>query len=161
LTNNNEDKFIFIKGVPFIKQKENFCSEASFTMLGRFYGKNITQEQVAEMDVEEGDDFCYYFDQLLPCFRDIGLDCKLESDLELKDIEEQLKNNNPVIVRTNPIQNPIGALHTIVVVGITDKDIIVNDPAKWDWKGRFIPINQFKIEWSAYDNSAIICKKPK
>lgn len=39
---------IAVKGVPFIKQKDNFCGPAAMASLMQFYGQNISQEEVAE-----------------------------------------------------------------------------------------------------------------
>jgi len=38
----------YIEGVPFIKQKDNFCGPAAMASLMQFYGQNISQEEVAE-----------------------------------------------------------------------------------------------------------------
>lgn len=39
---------ISVEGVPFIKQKDNFCGPAAMASLMQYYGQDISQEEVAE-----------------------------------------------------------------------------------------------------------------
>lgn len=38
----------YIKGVPFIKQNDNFCGPAAMASLMQFYGQEISQEEIAD-----------------------------------------------------------------------------------------------------------------
>ncbi len=42
------DQIISLKNVPFIKQKDNFCGPATMASVMNFYGKNITQDEIAK-----------------------------------------------------------------------------------------------------------------
>lgn len=43
-----EKSTISVEGVPFIKQKDNFCGPAAMAALLQYYGQDISQEEVAE-----------------------------------------------------------------------------------------------------------------
>lgn len=43
-----DENTTYIKGVPFIKQKDNFCGPAAMASLMQYYGQHISQEEVAE-----------------------------------------------------------------------------------------------------------------
>lgn len=78
-------------------------------------------------------------------------------------LTETLELNCPLIVavETSELKTywRYATSHAIVVIGINDEDVIVNDPAFED-APKFVPINEFLIAWGEQDYSyAVITKK--
>ena len=45
---SHADEAKIIEGVPFVKQKARFCGPAALASVMRFYGHNVSQEEIAE-----------------------------------------------------------------------------------------------------------------
>lgn len=113
-----------ILDVPFVFQKEWYCSEASASMVLRYYGHNLSQDQINEMGYDR-------FENMLPLLAKY-VNCKY-GFLTMEDLKREIDEGDPVIIRIL-----IGrTLHTIVVVGYDNKHIYVHDPAV----GPRLPVN--------------------
>jgi len=105
-----------ILDVPFVLQKEWYCSEASASMVLRYYGHDLSQDQINEMGYDR-------FENMLPLLAKY-VNCKY-AFLTMEDLKREIDEGDPVIIRILP-----GSfLHTIVVVGYNNKYIYVHDPA--------------------------------
>ncbi len=107
-----------ILDVPFVFQKEWYCSEASASMVLRYYGHNLSQDQINEMGYDR-------FENMLPLLAKY-VNCKYGS-LTIEGLKREIDEGDPVIIRILP--RGARALHTIVVVGYDNKYIYVHDPA--------------------------------
>ena len=71
----------------------------------------------------------------------------------LEVLRELLWEGKPVLVAVYSDMNPAGgAKHAMVVVGIDDSNIYVNDPGKVNGKNNVYSISQFLAAWSAQNN---------
>lgn len=102
--------------VPFISQKEMYCSEASVAMVLEYYGhEGIGQDYVHENIGE-------YFEEMLPELEEY-LQCQYSSVVPY-DLRKEIDENDPVVVRLQ-----FGDYrHTVVVVGYEDNFFYVHDP---------------------------------
>jgi len=107
-----------ILDVPFVLQKEWCCSEASASMVLRYYGHDLSQDQINEMGYDR-------FENMLPLLAKY-VNCKY-AFLTTEDLKREIDEGDPVIIRILP--PPGSFLHTIVVVGYDNKNIYVHDPA--------------------------------
>ncbi len=48
INNSHTHNFRVIENVPFVKQEDNFCGPAAMVSILKFYGQDITQEEVAK-----------------------------------------------------------------------------------------------------------------
>jgi len=132
--------------VPFVFQKEWYCSEASASMVLRYYGHNLSQDQINEMGHDR-------FENILPLLAKY-IDCKY-GFLTVEDLKREIDQGDPVIIRIL-----VGSfLHTIVVVGYDDKWIYVHDPAV----GPKIPVSPQSLlsVWQYTKYVAIIFSPPE
>lgn len=143
LTHRNETRNgpteAHILDVPYVKEKPWFCSEASASMVLRYYGYNISQDDVHE----ESDKF----ENMLPTLAKF-VDCRYES-LDTKGLKSEIDEGDPVMLRILPN----AYRHTIVVVGYDDGYLYVHDPAK----GPCLKVKQGDLmdEWSRTGYMAI------
>jgi len=111
-----KEKGIKVLNVPFVKQKPWYCSEASASMVLKYYGYNITQDEVHNAGYDR-------FENILP-FLNKFIKCKY-AILTLNDLKREIDEGKPIIIRIL-----IGEyLHTVVVVGYNDDNFYIHDPA--------------------------------
>ena len=130
-----------ILGVPFVKQKPWFCSEASASMLLQYYGFNLTQEKINAMGYDR-------FENMLPLIQQY-LNASY-AHLTLEELKAQIDMGRPVMVRLEIN----GVRHTVVVVGYDENYIYVNDPARGPAVP--VPVKKFMKLWSRTDYLAIV-----
>lgn len=102
--------------VPFVSQKEFYCSEASVAMVMQYYGfSHATQESVHE-------NIGTYFEEMLYPLRNY-LNCDIKP-LQVNDLKSEIDENDPVIIRLQ-----LGNYrHTVVLVGYEENFFYVHDP---------------------------------
>jgi len=106
-----------ILDVPFVPQKEWFCSEASASMVLRYYGYNLSQDRINEMGYDR-------FENMLPLLSRY-VTAKYSS-LTIEDLKKEIDQKDPVMLRIL-----LGRyLHTIVLVGYSSRYIYIHDPAQ-------------------------------
>ena len=132
-----------VLNVPFVRQKPWFCSEASASMVLRFYGFNVTQD-----DVSKAGYTC--FEDMLPFLRRY-LQCEY-AILTLDDLRREIDLGRPVIIRILPGQY----LHTVVVVGYNDNYFYLHDPAI----NPYVKVDESKLlsVWKATKCKAIVIR---
>ena len=134
--------------IPYFKQEvDYFCGPASLQMAFAFFGKTISQTEIASQagtTKEEGTDN----DKLVKVAQEAGFRVSTKELAALEDIQSYLTQNIPVIV--NFIEPTDEEGHYAVVVGIDDKDIILNDP--WNGPNFSIPKADFVNRWHSTNN---------
>jgi len=110
-----EDRVVL--DVPFVRQKEWYCSEASASMVLKYYGYDLSQDQIHDMGYDR-------FETMLPLLSRY-VNCKYSS-LTIEGLKEEIDEEDPVILRIQLTRT----LHTIVAVGYDSNHIYVHDPAK-------------------------------
>ena len=135
-----------VLNVPFVRQKPWFCSEASASMVLRFYGFNVTQDDVSRAGYTSFEDMLPFLRRYIQCEYAI---------LTLDDLRREIDLGRPVIIRILPGQY----LHTIVVVGYNDNYFYVHDPAI----GPYVKMEEGKLlsVWKANKCKAIIIRGPR
>jgi ABC-type bacteriocin/lantibiotic exporter with double-glycine peptidase domain len=134
----------FVLNVPYVKQKPNFCSEASASMVLKYYDYNVSQDEINRMGYDR-------FENMLPLLKRY-VNCTYKS-LSIDELQEEIRKNNPVIIRVRAGVS----LHTVVVVGYEDDCLLIHDPAL----GPYIPIKlslgeSFIRAWASTNYSSII-----
>jgi len=133
-----------VLNVPFVKQKPWYCSEASASMVLRYYGFNVSQDDVHNAGYEN-------FETMLPFLRRY-LKCKY-AVLSPEDLRAEIDSGRPIIIRI-----VVGTyLHTIVVVGYHGDYFYVHDPAI----GPYIKVSEKKLldSWRLNNCKAIVLLK--
>lgn len=134
-----------VLNVPFVKQKPWYCSEASASMVLKYYGYNISQDDVHNAGYEN-------FETMLP-FLNKYIKCKYAT-LTPQDLKKQIDQGKPVIIRI-----VIGEyLHTVVVVGYKENYFYIHDPAK----GPYVKVSTKELlaVWKPNHCKAIIILQP-
>jgi len=132
--------------MPFERQRGTYmCSEASMSMVLKFHGFDIEQENLTS---------CVNLESMNDCV-DKYLKCTVKDNGVLDDIISEVDNNRPVMVRILPKWQD--ELHTIVVKGYDQDNIIVNDPAMGE--GHVIPRSNFLDLWDGGYHRYMACSK--
>jgi hypothetical protein len=122
--------------VPYEKYAgTNWCLPASGAMTFRYFGENITQQQIANVVIKNDKSSVY---KMIKYAKDFGFEAKF-SYMTIEDIKNSLKKDVPVIAIQNYSLN-IPYCHARVVIGYDDEkqEIITNDPtAGKDYKISF------------------------
>ena len=121
----DEVNYIYLD-VPYEKYAgPNWCLPASGAMTFKYFGENITQQQIAKTVITNGISSVY---KMIKYTQEIGFEAKYNY-MTIEDIKDSLKQDIPVIA----IQNYsvfIQKSHARVIIGFDDEtqEIISNDP---------------------------------
>lgn len=101
--------------VPFVQGRPWYCSEASASMVLKYYGYEVSQEEIHDNGYES-------FEQMLP-FLQLYVSCEYAS-LGSEKLKEKIDQGDPVMIRIL-----VGRYrHTLVVVGYGEDFFCVHDP---------------------------------
>ena len=112
--------------VPYEKYAgANWCLPASGAMTFKYFGENITQQQIANVVITDGVSSVY---KMIKYAKDLGFEAKYNY-ITIEDIKNLLKEDVPIIA----IQNYSLTLpysHARVIIGFDDEkqEVITNDP---------------------------------
>lgn len=133
---------VVLLDVPFVRQKDFYCSEASTTMILRYYGySDVTQEYVNR-------NIAINFENMLPGLRGY-LNCSY-TVLDVEGLKDEIAEEDPVMIRLQ-----LGNyLHTVVVVGYEENSFFVHDPSQ----GKYLKTNIEALQkyWEPVGNMAIV-----
>jgi len=121
----DEVDYIYLD-VPYEKYAgANWCLPASGAMTFKYFGENITQQQIANVVITDGVSSVY---KMIKYAKDLGFEAKYNY-ITIEDIKNLLKEDVPIIA----IQNYSLTLpysHARVIIGFDDKkqEVITNDP---------------------------------
>jgi len=125
--------------VPYEKYAgTNWCLPASGAMEFKYFGENITQQEIANAVIEDGKSSVY---KMIEYAKGLGFEAKYNY-LTIEDIKDSLKQEIPVIA----IQNYslfINYCHARVIIGYDDEtqEVITNDPTAG---------KDYKIDYSTF-----------
>jgi ABC-type bacteriocin/lantibiotic exporter with double-glycine peptidase domain len=123
--------------------KPTYCGPAAFTMVAKYYGHDITQQDFVR-GVQPTAEGLFFSDDLVQRGRELGFQVSEYKNCNLDDIAYLLDNHIPPIALVNRnVQSP----HAIVVTGYDDV-IRYNDPA--DLRRSKMPISRFNIMWENF-----------
>ena len=138
----DEVDYIYLD-VPYEKYAgANWCLPASGAMTFKYFGENITQQQIANVVITDGVGSVY---KMIKYAKDLGFEAKYNY-ITIEDIKNLLKEDVPIIA----IQNYSLTLpysHARVIIGFDDEkqEVITNDPtAGKDYKisySNFLDLN--------------------
>ena len=121
----DEVDYIYLD-VPYEKYAgANWCLPASGAMTFKYFGENITQQQIANVVITDGVSSVY---KMIKYAKDLGFEAKYNY-ITIEDIKNLLKEDVPIIA----IQNYSLTLpysHARVIIGFDDEkqEVITNDP---------------------------------
>jgi len=121
----DEVDYIYLD-VPYEKYAgANWCLPASGAMTLKYFGENITQQQIANVVITDGVSSVY---KMIKYAKDLGFEAKYNY-ITIEDIKNLLKEDVPIIA----IQNYSLTLpysHARVIIGFDDEkqEVITNDP---------------------------------
>jgi ABC-type bacteriocin/lantibiotic exporter with double-glycine peptidase domain len=127
--------------VPYEKYAgANWCLPASGAMEFKYFNKDITQQEIASVVIEDGVSSIY---RMIKYAKELGFDAKYNY-MTIEDIKDSLKDNIPVIA----VQNYsvfIQKSHARVIIGFDDEkqEIISNDPTAG---------KDYKIDYSTFSD---------
>lgn len=136
--------------VPYRQQEKDWwCGPASLQMVAAYYGKTISQQQVAPID----DDVPTMNADLARKGEEIGLEVEAKKNATLEDIAAFISQNIPVIV--NFIEATEDEGHFAVVVDIDENTITFHDP--WHGEAQTMSRADFASRWRSGFESDISC----
>lgn len=122
--------------VPFESQLDNEsgqgyreCFSSSCAMLARFWGKVSSDDRYNRIRARFGDTTSA--EAQLRALRSLGLWANFRTDAGRSLLEAELNRGRPVAVgwlHRGPVHRPTGGGHWSVVVGLTDRGVLMNDP---------------------------------
>lgn len=130
--------------IPFFRQKTEYtCGPATLEMVFRFFGLKLKEKSIARIartSKKEGTNHS----GLIEAVRKEGFYCFVHEYAHLSDIQRFLEEGLPVIVHYTEPGSEIG--HYAVVVGLTGKEVVMNDP--WDGRGFRLKKEKFVERWT-------------
>jgi len=140
--------------VPYVRQVEAGCGAASIAMVMQYWMKLGTELDPAKAD---GDRIYEAMGSPPKGIKGQALKNYLEQqgfqtfiiDGELQDLRNHLNKGRPLVVCLAP-KSAKGPLHYVVVVGLSDTEVTMHDPAR----GKLVtePQERFLREWKATGN---------
>lgn len=143
---------IYQLNVPFIQQaEEGLCGSVALSIILNYWGIDITQQQIADAIYLPSLQGILSFD-LMYYAREQGLHAELYEG-SFKDLRENIRNGNPLIVALGANTNELG--HYIVIVGYDDvKQHLLGHDGKTAY--RAIPYTIFFRVWQKMNNLTIL-----
>ena len=145
--------------VPFVHQVKAGCGSAAIAMVMQYWAGRQSGLDAATADAERIDHV------LLPSSKKGIQGQALKRYIEergfaafifkgeIRDLRQHLTKGRPVVVALG-LNGPRAPLHYVVVVGLKDKAVLVNDPARG--KLTDIDLRRFQLAWEPSGNWALL-----
>ncbi|MCX7739056.1 MAG: C39 family peptidase [Hydrogenothermaceae bacterium] len=140
-----------IEGVPFVKQKDEYCGPASLSSVLMFYGYHISQEEIAK-EVYIPKLKGVLVTDLENFSKKLGFNTVLKSST-IEDIKKFLDERKPIIALIDMGFWILSKPHYIVVLGYNDKGFIVHtgyEPKK------LIDYREFEERWKKLGSIVLV-----
>lgn len=132
--------------VPYRKQKNDYlCSEASVSMVFKYYNITISQSKIDGGLLEDMKPYVSQF-----------LNCELKQKGSIKQLQKEIDKDRPIIVRIVPENQK--ERHAIVITGYSKRGFYIHDPAS-KTKNKLITYSEFSKLWKKTDNLFMRCQK--
>lgn len=132
----------------FRQEQDHWCAPACLQMIFKFYGQDISQQELAEKlhtNEEMGTDNA----DIARVVKELSLVATVQTNAAWEDIQKYVDQDVPVIV--NFIEASEGGGHFAVVVAINEGELLVHDP--WNGESFHIEKNEFISRWkSGFEN---------
>jgi len=140
--------------VPFVKQQSEFCGPAALSSVLRYYGVNITQNQIGKS---------VYIPELNGALitdlenyaKKFGFKTKIEKG-SIEVLKGFIKKDIPIIVLVDYGIFFVSRLHYVVVVGFNEKGFIIHTGYE---KSKFISYKKFEKLWKKAGNIYLVVFK--
>lgn len=97
----------------------------------------------------------WHLEQILEDFFLLG-EVKRNNSLDYDFLRQELVKGNPVIVGVNINMNATSFGHFMVVVGLSDTEVIVHDPGKTYGEYNHYSLNKFQASWATSNYASIV-----
>lgn len=145
-----------ISGVPFVKQKDQFCGPAAMASVLAYYGDNITQEEIAEKVYTPKLDGALISD-MENYARDSGYKAVTVNG-DITALEKEIDEGVPVILLVDRGKWMVSVPHYYVVYGYdTGKETFYVNTG--DEGGVEIPFERLDGEWEKMNRLMLIVQK--
>lgn len=136
--------------VPFVPQEKDTCGAASLTMVLRFWGDDVSHDEVKAATSEA--DKPGIFGSRLEAFARARGYFALAYESDAAQLRESLAQGRPLIVA---LRTGRGLDHDVVVTGMSDRgDVTLHDPAVG--RDRHIAQAEFEKSWSRTSHWALL-----
>jgi len=120
-----------ILDIPKIKQLKNYCGVASLCMISAYFGKNISQKEMADYFGFEIEGAGVIEEEIQKVARELGFEANIFERLDMNSISYFIQKNSPIIA-TGKAYNNFGfikARHAYLIKGYDlEKQILfIND----------------------------------
>ncbi len=134
--------------IPYYKQETpDDCGPASLQMVFEFLGKKISQKELAQR-LGTGATVWASNERMEEIAREEGLSTFMQTSGTIEGLRKFLDKGIPVIV--NFIE-PEGDGHFAPVLGVTEKEIIFNDP--WHGEKYTLSLEYFVQNWRSFEGN--------
>lgn len=145
-----------INGVPFVKQKYQYCGPSALASVFGYYGKQLGQHEIAERVYTEE-----LKGSLITDMRAYALDLGFDSNIENGDPESLISyidQRIPVIVLVDRGLSLVTIQHYYVIYGyVRGEDyFVINDGNK---KQIYISFNELENQWKKMNNLMLVIKE--
>ena len=145
-----------ISGVPFVKQKDQFCGPAAMASVLAYYGDNITQEEIAEKVYTPKLDGALISD-MENFARARGFRTEVVNG-DMNALENEIDAGVPVILLVDRGKWIVSVPHYYVVYGYDlEKGVVIVNTG--DDAGVAMPFNRLEGEWEKMNRLMLIVKK--
>jgi ABC-type bacteriocin/lantibiotic exporter with double-glycine peptidase domain len=145
-----------IEGVPFVKQKDNFCGPASLASVMEYYGDDITQGDIAA-NVYTPKLQGALISDMENYARDNGFRAETMNG-SINELEELIDEGVPVILLVDRGKWVVSVPHYYVVYGY-DRDEEVFILHTGDQSGREIKFDKLDSEWEKMNRLMLVIRK--
>lgn len=130
--------------VPFYKQDTEYtCGPTSLQMVLSYYGMKFSEEHLAH-ELHTNKRIGTMHQALIDTALRHGLFCYVNNNSTIDEIEYLVNIEVPPIIHF--LEPESGEDHYSVIVGLSDKDVILNDP--WNGEHFRIPKTHFSKKWT-------------
>jgi ABC-type bacteriocin/lantibiotic exporter with double-glycine peptidase domain len=134
---------LMLLSVPYFKQDTDYdCGHAVLQMLVAFFHKSWTLDEIRSM-LHTNSQYGTDNRDLITGAEKLGFVVFAKENASLEDIRKYLKKGVPVVVNYIEPEGNVG--HYAIVIGIEDKNIILNDP--WHDAGFTLSLDNFNNRW--------------
>lgn len=155
---SNETLKSILFGVPDVRQSTNYsCGSAAFQAVLNYWGGEDLREGVLTGKLNTTPQSGTSPDDIVRVAHEIGLEAEIKENLTLGDLEASIEADVPVIVPaqawrggSTPWADDWEAGHYMVVIGLDEKNVYLEDPSMLGSKG-YIPRQEFLERWHDYN----------
>lgn len=145
-----------IEGVPFVKQKDNFCGPAAMASVLEYYGEDISQEEIAGKVYTPKLEGALISD-MENFARDNGYQAETING-NIDALEVEIDEGIPVILLVDKGKWKVSVPHYYVVYGYDrDKEVFILHTG--DESGRKVKFDKLDSEWEKMNRLMLIVRK--